>query len=75
MMWRFVDHQDVDMTNNLVEGQYVNLLPIAKSFYLLGLVGDMLFLERMLSLFLSVNQWIIILSSPCFYASTINVVV
>ena len=53
MMWRFVDQKDVEMTNNLAERQLRKFVIYRKKLLFTWSNWGMLFVERMLSLFLS----------------------
>jgi transposase len=56
MMWRFVDQEDVDMTNNLAERQLRKFVIYGKKLLFTWPNWGMLFVERMLNLFLSSNK-------------------
>ena len=55
MMWRFVQREDVDMTNNLAERQLRKFVLYRKKLLFTWSNWGMLFVERMLTLFLSSN--------------------
>ena len=53
MMWRFVDQKNVEMTNNLAERQLRKFVIYRKKLLFTWSNWGMLFVERVLSLFLS----------------------